>query len=44
MNIDGTNIREINGLPEDPFLGTHEWSSDGKKFAFTNTKQSVIEL
>ncbi|MBG0860499.1 MAG: S9 family peptidase [Bacteroidales bacterium] len=44
MNIDGTNAREIAGLPEDPQLGSPEWSPDGKKFAFTNTKQSDIEL
>jgi dipeptidyl aminopeptidase/acylaminoacyl peptidase len=44
MNIDGSNIREINGLPEEPALGYPIWSVDGKKFAFTNTKQSSIEL
>ena len=44
MNIDGTNIREITGLPQDPALGFPVWSDDGKKFAFTNTKQNSIEL
>lgn len=44
MNIDGTNIREISGLPEYPDLGQPAWSPDGKKFAFTNTTESGIEL
>lgn len=44
MNIDGTNIREITGLPRDPALGFPMWNDDGKKFAFTNTKQNSIEL
>lgn len=44
MNIDGTNIREITGLPRDPALGFPLWNDDGKKFAFTNTKQNSIEL
>lgn len=43
-NIDGTNIREITGLPQDPALGLPMWTNDGKKFAFTNTKQNSIEL
>jgi dipeptidyl aminopeptidase/acylaminoacyl peptidase len=44
MNIDGTNIREIKGLPSDPQLGFPIWAGDGKKFAFTNTTGSSIEL
>jgi len=44
MNIDGTNIREISGMPQDCRLGVPLWSADGKKFAFTNTKQNSIEL
>jgi dipeptidyl aminopeptidase/acylaminoacyl peptidase len=44
MNIDGTNIREISGLPANPQLGLPIWSDDGKKFAFTNTTGSSIEL
>jgi dipeptidyl aminopeptidase/acylaminoacyl peptidase len=44
MNIDGTNLRDITGLPEQPRLGFPIWSVDGKKFAFTNTKSSTIEL
>ncbi len=44
MNIDGTNIREIGGMPQDARLGVPVWSTDGKKFAFSNTKQSSIEL
>ena len=44
MNIDGTNIREITGMPKEPQLGFPIWSSDGKKFVFTNTIQNSIEL
>ena len=44
MNIDGTNIREIGGMPQDCRLSVPSWSADGKKFAFLNTKQSSIEL
>ena len=44
MNIDGTNLRKISGLPENPALGFPEWSNDGKKFAFTNTRENTIEL
>ena len=44
MNIDGTNVREISGLPSDPSLGMPQWSFDGKKFLFTNKKASLIEL
>jgi hypothetical protein len=44
MNIDGTNFREITGLPLNPDLGFPLWTADGKKFAFTNTTKSDIEL
>ncbi|MCK4830134.1 S9 family peptidase, partial [bacterium] len=44
MNIDGTNVREIGGLPQDPALRFPLWSADGKKFLFTNKKPSTIEL
>lgn len=44
MNIDGSNIREISGLPVNPQLGFPIWSYDGKKFAFTNNTESSIEL
>lgn len=44
MNIDGTNIREISGLPVNPRLGFPLWSEDGKKFAFTNNTDSSVEL
>jgi len=44
MNIDGTNIRQVTGLPVNPALGSPEWSRDGKKFAFTNTTENGIEL
>jgi dipeptidyl aminopeptidase/acylaminoacyl peptidase len=44
MNIDGTNIRGLEGMPPEAQLGFPIWSEDGKKFAFTNTKKSSIEL
>jgi dipeptidyl aminopeptidase/acylaminoacyl peptidase len=44
MSIDGKNIREISGMPQDPNLGYPVWSPNGKRFAFTNTKQSSVEL
>ena len=44
MNIDGTNIREIPGMPSEPKLGLPSWSDDGKKFAFTNIRKNNIEL
>ncbi len=44
MNIDGSNVRHFSGLPEDPALGSPEWSADGRKIAFTNTTGNGIEL
>ena len=44
MNVDGTNIREVKGLPSHPRLGFPVWSDDGKKFAFTHTLENSIEL
>jgi dipeptidyl aminopeptidase/acylaminoacyl peptidase len=44
MNIDGTNIRDISGLPENPSMGFPLWSDDGKKFLFTNVRTNTIEL
>ncbi len=44
MDIKGTNIREIPGMPSNPELGYPIWSPDGKKFAFTNTLPDGIEL
>jgi len=44
MNIDGTNVRQITGLPKNPAMGIPLWSPDGKKFLFTNIKNSSIEL
>jgi dipeptidyl aminopeptidase/acylaminoacyl peptidase len=44
MNIDGTDVREITGMPDEADLGFPQWSTDGKKFAFTNKKAATIEL
>ncbi|OFY57271.1 MAG: hypothetical protein A2V50_05380 [Bacteroidetes bacterium RBG_19FT_COMBO_42_10] len=44
MNIDGTEIRGVKGLPLDPRLGSPEWSPDGSKFVFTNALTTGIEL
>jgi len=44
MDIDGTNIREIAGIPPEAQLGSPIWCVNGTKFAFTNTKNSSIEL
>jgi dipeptidyl aminopeptidase/acylaminoacyl peptidase len=44
MNIDGSNVRQISGLPEDPALSLPEWSADGRKFAFMNTTSDGIDL
>lgn len=44
MNIDGTDIRDIAGMPDNPSLGYPLWSADSKKFLFTNRKPATIEL
>ena len=44
INIDGSNLRHITGLPSEPGLGFPLWSNDGKMFAFTNTTKTGIEL
>lgn len=44
MKTDGTVLGELKGLPADPEIGGLTWSLDGKRFAFTNTTGSTIEL
>ncbi|MFZ0282119.1 MAG: hypothetical protein WAL29_10745, partial [Bacteroidales bacterium] len=44
MDINGTNVREITGLPGNPRFGFPSWTEDGKKFVFTNTTQNDVEL
>ncbi len=44
MDIDGSNLREVNGLPEDPRIRNTSWSPDGQKVAFTHTADEGIEL
>ncbi len=44
INVDGTNVREIAGMPQNPNLGSPVWSNDGKKFVFTNSLPGGIEL
>lgn len=44
MKTDGTVLGELRGLPSDLRLGGVSWSHDSKRFAFTNTTGSSIEL
>jgi dipeptidyl aminopeptidase/acylaminoacyl peptidase len=44
MNIDGTGVREIKGLPANLSLGYPVWSGDGRKIAFTNKTEKSFEL
>ncbi len=44
MNIDGTNLRELKGVPVDPHIGGVTWSDDCSMFAFTNTTDATVEL
>lgn len=44
MKTDGTMLGELKGLPADPEIGGVTWSPDGKRFAFTNTTGTAIEL
>lgn len=44
MNIDGSNTREIIGLPENPALSYPVWSNDGKKIAFANKTENAFDL
>lgn len=44
MKTDGTIIGDLKGLPAGPGLGGVSWSRDSKRFAFTNTTESTIEL
>lgn len=44
MKIDGTSMGDLKGLPEDPAIGGVSWSTDSKRFAFTNTTDNSVEL
>jgi dipeptidyl aminopeptidase/acylaminoacyl peptidase len=44
MNIDGTGLRELSGLPADPRIGNIAWSDDSRRFVFTNTTDDGIDL
>ncbi len=44
MSLDGTDLRVLAGLPADPKLGGVSWSDDSKRFAFTNTTDTGVEL
>ena len=44
MNIDGSNLRAVTGLPENPRIRNISWAPDGQKVAFTNTSNQGISL
>ncbi|MDX9904213.1 MAG: prolyl oligopeptidase family serine peptidase [Bacteroidales bacterium] len=44
MNIDGTNLRELKGMPADPHISGVTWSDDCSMFAFTNTTDVTLEV
>jgi dipeptidyl aminopeptidase/acylaminoacyl peptidase len=44
MNLDGTNIREVSGMPSNPRIRNTRWSADGSKIAFNHTTDNGIEL
>ena len=41
MNIDGTGLRELSGIPSDPKIGNIAWSDDSRLFIFTNTIHTI---
>ena len=44
MNMDGSNIRQISGLPDNPRIRNTQWSPNGSMIAFTHTTETGIEL
>ncbi len=44
MNLDGSNKREIKGLPANLKMGLISWSNDGRFFAFINYTTNSVEL
>ena len=44
MNIDGTNLRQVSGMPDNPRIRNTRWSADGSKIAFNHTTDNGIEL
>ncbi len=44
MDIDGSNIRPVSGLPENPRLRNTSWSPDGEKVAFLHIADNGLEL
>jgi len=44
MKTDGTDLGELRGLPAEVKIGSVTWSPDSRRFAFTNTTGSTIEL
>jgi len=43
-NLDGTNHREVTGLPSNVRIGNVSWSRNSKYVAFTHTAEDGIEL
>ncbi len=44
MDVDGSNLRDVTGLPENPRIRSASWAPDGTKLAFLNTTEEGIEL
>ncbi len=44
IDIDGSNPRDVTGLPDEPRIRNASWSPDGQKVAFTNTADEGLEL
>ncbi len=44
MNMDGSDLRTVGGMPDNPHITNLKWASDGKHLAFTHTSGKGIEL
>ncbi|TFH50140.1 MAG: S9 family peptidase [Bacteroidia bacterium] len=44
MNIDGSNLRSFTGMPEGPEIANISWSEDSRRFTFSNTTATGVDL